>query len=204
VGGLRIDPRQQAVLVRLGPVLPPTYYLAGGVGVAVHLDHRPSRDLDFFGTTDPNQLLPALEAMAGVVISDRASGTVHLVMDGVPVTLLEYRYPLLAAPVRVADVPVPIASLVDLACMKLSAIANRGAARDFWDLHTIVSATGTSIGELLAAFQTKFAAVDVGHVVRAMVYFGDADSEPLPGGLTAPHWATVKRDLERWVRALSG
>ena len=202
MGRVTIDPRQEAVLVRLGPVLPATYYLAGGVGVAMHLDHRHSRDLDFFGATDPNQLVPTLEAMAGVTISDRASGTVHLVMDGVPVTLLEYRYPVLAAPVRVAGVPVPIASLVDLACMKLSAIAHRGAARDFWDLHTIVGATGASLGGLVAAFQTKFAAVDVGHVVRSLVYFGDADAEPLPGGLTAAHWTAVKRDLESWVRDL--
>ncbi|HKE15850.1 MAG TPA: nucleotidyl transferase AbiEii/AbiGii toxin family protein [Kofleriaceae bacterium] len=168
----------------------------------MHLDHRTSRDLDFFATTDPTLLLPTLEALPGVVISDRASGTVHLVMDGVPVTLLEYRYPLLAAPVRFDDVPVPIASLVDLACMKLSAIASRGAARDFWDLHAVISARIESLGELLAAFQTKFAAVDVGHVVRSLVYFGDADAEPLPGGLTAAHWTAVKRDLERWVRAL--
>jgi predicted nucleotidyltransferase component of viral defense system len=53
--------------------------------------------------------------------------------------LIEYRYPLLAPPELRAGLPVPVASLDDLASMKLSAIAGRGAARDFWDLHTIVT-----------------------------------------------------------------
>lgn len=204
MGGVRLDPAQRAVLARLAPALPASFYLAGGVGVAAHLDHRSSKDLDFFATTDPVQLVPALEPMSGVVISDQAEGTVHLVMDGVPVTLLEYRYPLLAEPVRFADIPVQVASLLDLACMKLSAIANRGAARDFWDLYSIIQRTGESLGALLAAFQAKFTAVDIGHVVRSLVYFGDADAEPLPHGLSPDHWIAVKRDLERWVRELRG
>ena len=172
--------------------------------MAAHLAHRTSRDLDFFAISDPNQLLSVLERLPGVTISDTAGGTVHLVMDGIPVTLLEYRYPLLAEPVHLADVPVPVASLLDLACMKLSAIANRGAARDFWDLHSIIGATGKPLAELLAAFQTKFATVDIGHVVRSLVYFGDADAEPRPRGLAPDDWAAVKRDLELWVRDLHG
>jgi hypothetical protein len=202
VGGVKLDPRQRAALTRLASALPPSFYLAGGVAVAAHLDHRTSRDLDFFAASDPSHLLSVLERLPGVTISDRASGTIHLTMDGVPVTLLEYRYPLLVEPVRLADIPVPVASLLDLACMKLSAIGNRGAARDFWDLHSIIGATGSSLAQLLSAFQTKFAAIDIGHIVRSLVYFGDADAEPLPTGLGPDDWVVVKRDLEHWVREL--
>jgi hypothetical protein len=88
--------------------------------------------------------------------------------------------------------------------MKLADIANRGAARDFWDLHSIITRTPTSLTELIAAFQTKYSQLDVGHIVRSLVYFGDADAEPLPSGLTFEHWCTVKRDLERWVHELDG
>lgn len=202
MGGVKLDPRQHAALAKLGPALPASYYLAGGTGLAAHLAHRTSRDLDLFGTTDPNDLLPVLEAMPGVSISDRAIGTLHLVLDGIPVTLLEYRYPVLAGPERLVGIPVPVASLLDLACMKLSAIAGRGAARDFWDLHTILESTGGPLVELLAAFQKKFGSVDVGHVVRSLAYFADADSEPLPIGLTPERWAVVKRDLEARVLGL--
>lgn len=115
-------------------------------------------------------------------------------------SLLEYRYPLLAPPSPVADLPVPVASIDDLACMKLSATAGRGAARDFWDLHTIVTRTSRPLTDFLAAFRMKYPAKDIGHVLRSLAYFGDA-GDPLPAGLSASAWARIRRDFEAWVRA---
>jgi hypothetical protein len=193
---------QRAVLAQLSQLLPADYYLAGGVGVAAHLSHRASRDLDLFGESDPDDVLSAVRKLEGATVADRARGTLHLVVDQVPVTLLQYEAPLLAEPAVFADLPVPVASLLDLACMKLSAIGGRGAVRDFWDLHAIATGTGKTLAEFIGAFQHKFATVDVGHVVRSLVYFGDADAEPLPAGLTAERWAAMKRDFEAWVLAL--
>jgi len=135
------------------------------------------------------------------MVASRSPGTIHLKVDGVPVSLIEYRYPLLLPPETCADLPVPVASLDDLACMKLSAIAGRGAARDFWDLHTIVTRTGRSLHEFLDVFTQKYPVEDIGHVVRSLVYFGDA-SGPLPIGLTPDRWAAIQQDLETWVRGL--
>ena len=115
--------------------------------------------------------------------------------------MIEYRYPLLAPPEPCADLPVPVASLDDLACMKLSAIAGRGTARDFWDLHTIVTRTARPLGEFLEAFKRKYPVEDIGHIVRSLVYFGDA-SGPLPAGLTSERWEEIQRDFETWVRML--
>lgn len=47
---------------------------------------------------------------------------------------LEYRYPLLQSPTIWKEMDCSLASLDDLACMKLSAIAGRGARRDFCDI----------------------------------------------------------------------
>ncbi|HEX4339718.1 MAG TPA: hypothetical protein VH062_27610 [Polyangiaceae bacterium] len=44
---------------------------------------------------------------------------------------------------------------------------------------------------------------DEGHVTRSLVYFGDAEAEPLPDGLDAARWDAIKRDLEIRVLALS-
>ena len=84
--------------------------------------------------------------------------------------------------------------------MKLSAIAGRGAARDFWDLHTIITRTGRSLSELLEAFRRKYPVEDIGHVLRSLVYFGDA-GDPLPTGLSPPLWTRIQRDFETWVKA---
>ncbi len=196
-----ITSAQRAALAKLAPLLQDGFYLAGGVAIAAHLSHRTSRDLDLFATRDPTPLQPDLDHLPGVTIEGRAPGTIHLKVDGIPVSLIEYRYRLLAPPEPRAELPVPVASIDDLACMKLSAIAGRGAARDFWDLHTIVTRTARPLREFLDAFQRKYPVEDIGHVVRSLVYFGDATG-PLPTGISASHWDQIQRDFEAWVRAL--
>ncbi len=195
-----ITPAQRAVLEKLAFVLRGDFYLAGGVAVAAHLAHRRSRDLDLFAPRDPNDLRSQLEHLSGVEIKGRAPGTLHLRVDGVPVSLMEYSYPLLAPLSSITDLPVPVASIEDLACMKISAIAGRGAARDFWDLHTIVTSTDRPLLHFLDAFRRKYPVEDLGHVLRSLVYFGEA-GEPLPEGLSPSHWNRIQRDFEAWAQA---
>ena len=193
---------QRSVLAKLASVVADSCYLAGGVAVAAHLGHRRSRDLDLFSIADPTALLQQLERVPGVTIDGRAPGTLHLRVDGIPVSLIEYRYPMLTSPSPVAELSVNVAAIEDLACMKLSAIAGRGAARDFWDLHAMICATGTSLAEVLIAFGRKYPVEDQGHVVRSLAYFGDADAAPLPDGLEVAAWQRIRADVEGWVRAL--
>ena len=91
----------------------------------------------------------------------------------------------------------------DLICMKLSAIAGRGARRDFWDVHRMLCETRQPMHAALAMFRSKFASVDVGHVVRALAYFADADAEPMPAGLDEVTWEEMKADLRAWVLQVS-
>jgi hypothetical protein len=197
-----ITPEQRQALAKLSPVLPHDFYLVGGVAVAAHLAHRTSHDLDLFATCDPTALQVDLGRLPGVAIASRAPGTLHLRVDGIPVSLIEYRYPLLAPPELRAELPIPVASIEDLASMKLSAIAGRGAARDFWDLHTIVTQIGRPLREFLASFPRKYPVEDIGHIVRSLAYFGDATG-PLPAGLSSVHWEQIQRDFEAWVREIT-
>jgi hypothetical protein len=113
-------------------------------------------------------------------------------------------YPLLAPAELAPELGTRVASLEDLTGMKLSAIAARGAARDFWDLHTLLKG-GTGGGTLAGALELygrKFAAHDIGHVVRALAYFGDADAAPLPSGLDPARWTAIKAWFAAAVRVL--
>lgn len=202
-----ITPEQRAALRALVSALPAEAYLAGGVAVAVTLRHRASKDLDFFlaADFDPERMAERLVAeVAGLRVTSTAPGTLYVEVNGVPASVLTYRYPLLAEPQPNAELAVRVASLEDLACMKLSAIASRGLARDFWDLHALLE-HGVAQGNLQQAlnlYQRKFAADDIGHVVRSLVYFGDADASPLPRGLSDREWARIKHDFEQRVTAL--
>jgi hypothetical protein len=197
-----VSAAQGAALATLAEVVDPATYLAGGVAVALRFRHRRSLDLDLFvDGSDPVALVGALEAR-GVRILTRAEGTLHLDVGGVPASILRYGYPLLGESEMLPGIPIAVASLEDLECMKLSAIAGRGARRDFWDLHEALRARGGTLAEALVAYRRKFAAEDTGHVVRSLVYFDDAEAEPMPGGLTEEAWGRIKADLRGWVAAL--
>ena len=85
--------------------------------------------------------------------------------------------------------------------MKLAAVSARGSRKDFIDLWVLVT-RHKPLAQYLDAFRAKYARHDVGHVVRSLVYFDDADAEP-PLRLLAPiEWAQVQEDFRRWVGGL--
>lgn len=197
-----ITDRQRAALARVSGVLPASAYLAGGVAVALRCGHRSSVDLDLFTPEDPIETsLPALERLEGVTITLRKPRTLYLEIEGVPVSLLAYDYPHLAPPERIEGLPVPLASVPDLVTMKLSAIADRGARRDFWDLHELFELDAISLEAALELQSRRYPRYDIGHVVRALVYFADGETSPLLEGLSEERWDAIKTDFRTWVRA---
>ncbi len=199
-----ISDAQRAALATLADRLDPTTYLAGGVAIALRFDHRSSRDLDLFtATADPSARADSfLDSSNPVRVVGRAEGTLHLEVNGVPTSWIRYRYPLLSTPESILSVPVPVASLDDLTCMKLSAIAGRGAARDFWDLREILKRGETSLEHALELFGRKYVTEDIGHVVKSLAYFADADASPLPSGLSLEEWHRIQNDFRAWVSRL--
>ncbi len=200
-GGV-ISDAQRAALRVLGRLLPQSAYLAGGVAVAARFGHRRSRDLDWFlPDQDPLALVDAAAA-AGARIVSRAEGTLYLDVGGVPTSVIRYAYPLLRPTELLDDFAVRAASLDDLACMKLSAIANRGKARDFWDLSEILDRQGQPLDYVLDGYRRKYRQEDIGHVIRSLAYFADADAEPMPEGLPAERWSAIKSEFRRRVLVL--
>jgi hypothetical protein len=197
---------QRDVLTRLAGVVPDGTYLAGGVAVALRLGHRQSLDLDLFVPSDfdVEQLAERLTIeLTSVAITGRARGTLHLEIEQLPVSVILYRYPLIVEPAVTESSAVPVASLPDLACMKLSAIAGRGAAKDFWDLDEMLrnQVADGSLSKALDLYAGKFASADPGHVLRSLAYFAEADAARLPAGLDDVHWGEIKARFVERVRA---
>jgi hypothetical protein len=198
-----VSAEQAHALAILAADLPDDAYLAGGVAIAMRLGHRTSRDLDLFTVhSDPADIADRLVGSPEVRITSRSSGTVYLELGGVPVSIIRHRYPLLAPAERMGPSNVPVAALEDLTAMKLQAIATRGAARDFWDLHQLIERRAITLERALEEHGRRYAQDDPGHVVRSLAYFGDAEAAPLPLGLTRERWRALRADFEQWVRAL--
>lgn len=170
------------------------FYLAGGTGLALSLGHRKSDDLDFFSSRPfvAQDLLEMLgHRLGGVELRAAQRQTLHVRVRGAKVIFLGYRYPLLFPVARFGAVAV--ADPRDIACMKLSAIAGRGTRRDFLDLFAV--ARTHALSALLEMFERKYRAVPHSrlHLLKSLVYFDDAERDPVPQLLVSSDWEEVKR-----------
>lgn len=185
--------------------LPPLgqFYLAGGTGLALQLGHRISGDLDFFSEAafDEAKLITLLSRLPEFRLEKRAEQTVLANAQSVKLSFLGYPYPLLFPATETLGLRV--ADLRDIACMKIDAVASRGSKRDFVDLYFIIK-TPFPLTELLHLFDEKYAALNYNmmHVKKSLLYFDDAESEPMPRMLAPIDWQEVKSFLEREVLGL--
>jgi hypothetical protein len=200
-----LSPATAAVFERLGhqPDLA-AFYLAGGTGAALQLGHRRSADLDLFCERPWKweRLAPALAACGAVEIDRQEAGTFVGAVDGVRVSLFHYPYVLLEEPIA-TRFGLPVAGLLDIGCMKLVAVSQRGSRKDFVDLYELGRA-GVGIREILTALGAKMPAIGLNpvHVLRSLAYFEDAEAEPEPMMLVQYEWSIVREYCLRQADAL--
>lgn len=129
-------------------------------------------------------------------------GALHARVDGVRVSFIEYRYPLLRETEPLGDTGARIAALDDLGAMKLAAVAQRGTRRDFVDVHALATRF-KPLGDLLGFYRRKYGVTDVTHILCGLSYFDDAESEQMPDMLVPADWASIKDEIRGWVKALA-
>ncbi len=57
--------------------------------------------------------------------------------------------------------------------------------------------------DYLQLYGKKYKNRDIGHVVRSLVYFADAESEPPLKMIKPLNWQHLKADFEKWVKDLT-
>ncbi len=202
-----VTPEQVRVLEQAGRWLAEQgYYLAGGTALTIHYGHRRSLDLDWFtASAIPDALILAQRLrQAGLAFEtgQTAPGTLYGQVGNVRLSFIEFRYPLLNPPIIWPANGTALASLDDLACMKLSAIAQRGSRKDFYDVHALVS-RHRPLADLLRLYQQKFSIRDISPVLYGLAYFDDAENEPEPVMLVKISWKRVKKDVLQWLREIT-
>jgi hypothetical protein len=88
--------------------------------------------------------------------------------------------------------------------MKLTAIADRGARKDFLDLYAIMK-SGLTLKEILAALPKKFPGVNYQkyHFLKALTFFDDAGDEPLKILSIEESWEDIQEYFRREVSSNS-
>src|SRR5258708_1787379 len=131
-----LNPRQRQALAKVGPALSSLgFYLAGGTALGLQLGHRHSVDFDWFHPGrfgDANRVADQL-IQRGTRWRSTQTGPGTLIgrVGGVEVSAFEYRYTMLHRPVLDVEFRCRLATLIDIAAMKMAAVAQRGAKKDF-------------------------------------------------------------------------
>ncbi len=151
------------------------FTLVGGTALALYFGHRISEDIDLFTWQKFNvdYLLNELEKKLSFNIKIKTPIGAHLFIEKVKTDLVYFPTPPIRESLTVDGVR--LLHIEDLAAMKLNAIANRGAKKDFYDLFFLLEKFG--IEKLILLFSEKFKQQDVFGLTRSLSYFKDADEE---------------------------
>jgi hypothetical protein len=190
------------------------FYLAGGTALALRLGHRVSVDLDFFSPTDEllddsrAEIVAALRKWRVVRVLEDVVGNLLLELvlersegiEGYRVGFFGYGYPLLEPPDEV--VGVRVGSLADIGLMKLDAIADRGARKDFYDAYFI--SRQLPLDRLLDQSSIKYPYVrGFGMMVlEGMVDFDRADQDAPVETIPAVDWEAIKEFFVQELRRI--
>lgn len=171
------------------------YYLSGGTALSLQIGHRESIDLDFFNQNDfdPILLQSSLEKLGRLKNLELDKNTLNAFLKGVQIQFLGYPYPLLKPAIKWKGVM--ISSVIDIACTKLQTISMRGSKKDFVDLYFILKKY--SLQELFNQLDQKYKGSDFSHVhiLKSLVYFADADIQPMPRMHKKTTWPEVKKTI---------
>lgn len=117
-------------------------------------------------------------------------------INGVKTDFILHQYPCLQ-PVETVD-DVRLSAIDDIIPMKINAVCGRGAKKDFWDIAELLDHYG--IDTMLALYRKKYNAAETGFIIRSLIYFEDAESQPDPFSLKQVTWNTVKLKIRTAVK----
>ena len=196
--------RQNLAILSQIPTLK-NFYLAGGTGCALGLEHRISVDLDFFSPERFNsqRLIERLRQNGLFKLEQKKENTLVGMFNNTRVNFLGYKYPLLEKPQYILNIKV--AGLSDIGCMKIDAIASRGRKRDFIDLYFICQKY-CPLEKLLRDFDRKYRGTgyNSGHILKSLAYFVDAEPDPMPKVLVKIRWHSIKNFFKEETKRIVG
>ena len=162
--------------------------------MALQIGHRKSIDLDFFGHIDysMDELKMAMESVSSDVQPINSTKTMRFyVVEGVKIDVVNYPYSWIDE--SVIEDGLILAGFEDIAAMKLAAITNRGTKKDFIDLFFLLKKY--SLSQMLDMYLKKYSESQLFTVLKSLVYFVDAELDPMPHMLQDVTWEEVKEKI---------
>ncbi|MEK7525979.1 MAG: nucleotidyl transferase AbiEii/AbiGii toxin family protein [Patescibacteria group bacterium] len=189
------------VLQRLKSVfLVKDFYLTGGTALSLQIGHRESQDLDFFSQNDfePELVQKQLEAIGSLENVEIGKGTLNCFLDNVKLQFLHYPYQLLEPNIHWEGIQ--ISTKLDIACTKLITVSVRGSKKDFIDIYFLLREF--DLRTLFEKLKKKYLKTNYNetHILKSLVYFVDAEEQPLPRMHIELSWEEVKENIINKVK----
>lgn len=183
-----------------------SWYLAGGTALALQVGHRVSVDLDFFteekdfSVEETERLLLSSGEWATTLIE---RGTLYGVFEGAKMSFIAYPF-FHPSENQLRCGSIALVSPGDIAAMKIVAVSQRGKKRDFIDLYWLAQ-NRISLEDAIRWSVERYPNqhYSLPHFLKSLVYFADAEEDPLPNVFFAVDWKTVKAFFEKEVPVLA-
>jgi len=149
------------------------FYLAGGTALALQIEHRNSLDLDFYTQKkfDNQKLLQDLEKrFDNIKLIQNPADTLIVEINDISASFFHYPYSLIYPLVKLNGYPL-LASLNDIAAMKLVAIVQRATKRDFIDIYFLIKKFGMEA--ILKMAEKKYPSFNAYLSLQALTFFED-------------------------------
>ncbi|MBI1754773.1 nucleotidyl transferase AbiEii/AbiGii toxin family protein [Candidatus Azambacteria bacterium] len=178
------------------------WYLAGGTALALQAGNRKSLDLDFFTEEknfDEKELAAHFIDNKDWITEVERKNTIYGKLLGAKVSFIAYPFfmpkqkPLWHGSIRVLN-------QIDIAVMKITAISQRGRKRDFFDLYWCAKNI-EPLEHIIKRLKVQYPSVahDYHHILKSMVYFEDAESDPPPEIFFKASWNDVKNYFKKEI-----
>lgn len=183
------------------------FNLAGGTSLALQIGHRFSIDIDLFTQKDfdPSEIITELEKNLKFNIIQQKVNTLTINIEYpdnssnyIKTDIIKYPYPLINNIITIDGIR--LLTIEDIIPMKLSAIANRGAKKDFYDIYYLLNRY--NLQEMLVFFSKKFPNINHFHLIKSLSYFEDADEDANPKVFKKLSWEDVKIKIEQAANKL--
>jgi predicted nucleotidyltransferase component of viral defense system len=146
-----------------------------------------------FESSEHNTKLNALQREIKIIKNSKNINIYSI--DQIKVDVVNYHYPWLQ-PTLIMN-GLKLASIEDIAAMKLAAVTGRGTKKDFIDLFFLLKKY--SLNDLIDFYNRKYADGSVFMVLKSLTYFEDAESDPLPEMLLPFDWEFMKKTILKAV-----
>ena len=171
-----LDKKRNDLFNKLGFLKDYGFYLAGGTSLALQIGHRTSLDFDFYTKKEfePQSLREEFDKRFKKVREIHvAGGTLVLDIGGIELSFFKYPYKLVKPCAKLENVD--LASLEDIAAMKIIAISQRGRRRDFIDIYFLIQIFG--LKKIIELTTKKYSMFNNYVGLQGLSYFKDADGD---------------------------